>query len=103
MLKSVLKCIESIRILKNGLTFLKIPRANLGGGGRGGGLAKLVKSQLFEFFFNPSLKIIFLGHPVEFWVTTAPLIIAPVDSFFWRGGGSTKPVLLILLLFYCTF
>ena len=51
MLKSVLKCIESIRILKNGLTFFKIPRANLGGGGRGG-LAKLVKNHFFKPFPN---------------------------------------------------
>ena len=50
MLKSVLKCIEYIRITKNGLNFFNIPRANLGGGGRGGP-AKLVKSQLFEFYF----------------------------------------------------
>ena len=49
MLKSVLKCIESIRIKKKmGLNFFKIPRANLGGGGRWDP-AMLVKRQLFEF------------------------------------------------------
>ena len=58
MLKSVLKCIESIRILKNGLKIFKIPRANLGGGGRGGP-AKLVKSQLFEFYFFWTLPLTF--------------------------------------------
>ena len=42
MLKSVLKCIESIRI-KNGSKKFKIPSANLVGGGV---QAKLVKSQL---------------------------------------------------------
>ena len=43
MLKSVLKCIESIRI-KKWVNNFQMLRANLGEGG----LAKLVKSQLFK-------------------------------------------------------
>ena len=46
MLKYVLKCIESIIILKKWVKYFQIPRAKLGGG-VGGGLAELVKSQLF--------------------------------------------------------
>ena len=53
MLKYILKCFVYIRI-KNGSTNFKILIANLGGGvvvgGGGGGPAKLVKSQLFEFY-----------------------------------------------------
>ena len=49
MLKSVLKCIESIRTLKNGLTFFKIPRANLEGGGRGSG--QVDQKPFFLYFF----------------------------------------------------
>ena len=48
MLKSVLKCIESIRIKDNGLTFLKNSESQLG---EGGSPAKLVKSKLCFLFF----------------------------------------------------
>ena len=52
MLKSVLKCMESIRIKKMGKKILYLSANSVGGGG---GPAELVKSQLFDFFFNPSL------------------------------------------------
>ena len=45
---------ESIRIQKKWVKKIQYLSANSVGGG--GGPAKLVKSQLFEFFFNPSLS-----------------------------------------------
>ena len=53
MLKSVLKCMESIRIKKMGKKIFNIWVPTRWGGG--GGPAELVKSQLFDFFLNPSL------------------------------------------------
>ena len=54
MLKSVLKCIESIGIKK---WVKKIQNLSANSVGGGGGPAELVKSQLFEeFFLNPSLR-----------------------------------------------
>ena len=61
MLKFVLKCIESIRIKKNGSTNFKILSANLVGGG--GVRAKLVKNQLYFYFFKPSLSSCVLNSP----------------------------------------
>ena len=50
MLKSVLKCIESIRMReKNVLKFFKFWEPTWG---EGGGPAELVKSQLFDFFLT---------------------------------------------------
>ena len=50
MLKSDLKYIESIIIRKKGLTFFKIPRVNLGGGG-GGYWPNWSKAKFLKTFF----------------------------------------------------
>ena len=76
MLKCVLKCIESIRV-KKWVKIFQNSESQLGGRGAGG-QAKLVKSQLFEFFssFNPSisdltcegwLSAMLTGHMIPFW------------------------------------
>ena len=48
ILNSILKCLVSIIIFKNGSTVFKIQRANLGGGG--GGLVQVGQNPTFQFF-----------------------------------------------------
>ena len=51
-LKSILKCLVSIIIHKNGLTFFKITRANMhGGGGGGGGSGQFGQKPTFLLLF----------------------------------------------------
>ena len=64
MLKSILMCLVSIIIQKNGSTNFKILSANLGGGG-GGIRPSWSKANFFNLIFlNTSIKV-----PIFFWET----------------------------------